>query len=297
VSRFERRVSGMKSLVAAWAVMFAGCVGAQAQAAPATSTTTVSAATMQTEAAVSAGLRGKPLYLRGAWMQNKLTFDGQGNLIGKLPSGPFTLAGFQFSKAKIRGDHLWISGERVGIAFDNNGVHRQVISGLTIDIDNHGGDDFGPAVSAIFADGLSDLTPSMPSYWQAYAQKNFAGQMDTSIKNSTVDIWKLHKQKQQEDGAKTMHVGGSVRPPKLLNSVNPDFTGVARALKANGDVQVYLWVESDGSISHLQVARPAGLGLDENALAAVSQYKFAPAMRDGIPVTVDLYVDVNFRIF
>jgi protein TonB len=43
--------------------------------------------------------------------------------------------------------------------------------------------------------------------------------------------------------------------------------------------------------------RPAGLGLDEKALAAVQQYKFSPAMQDGKPVKVDLYVDVNFQIF
>jgi protein TonB len=41
---------------------------------------------------------------------------------------------------------------------------------------------------------------------------------------------------------------------------------------------------------------PTGLGLDEQALLAVSQYRFKPAMKDGKPVTVDLYGVVLFQI-
>jgi protein TonB len=43
--------------------------------------------------------------------------------------------------------------------------------------------------------------------------------------------------------------------------------------------------------------RGVGMGLDEKAVEAVRQYKFKPATRDGKPVKVDLYVDVNFNIF
>src|SRR5580698_2238424 len=40
-----------------------------------------------------------------------------------------------------------------------------------------------------------------------------------------------------------------------------------------------------------------GLGLDERAVAAVSQYTFQPATKDGSPVSVQLNVEVNFQIF
>jgi protein TonB len=39
------------------------------------------------------------------------------------------------------------------------------------------------------------------------------------------------------------------------------------------------------------------MGLVEKALEAVRQYKFKPAMNNGKPVPVDLYIDVNFQIF
>ena len=52
----------------------------------------------------------------------------------------------------------------------------------------------------------------------------------------------------------------------------------------------------DGTPSHLSLVKPEGLGLDEQALYAVSKYRFKPATKDGKPVTTDLYVDVNFQL-
>jgi protein TonB len=62
-------------------------------------------------------------------------------------------------------------------------------------------------------------------------------------------------------------------------------------------VQVYLIVDEQGNPTHVKVVRPIGMGLDEKAREAVLQYKFKPAMKNGKPVKVDLYVDVNFQIF
>jgi protein TonB len=67
-------------------------------------------------------------------------------------------------------------------------------------------------------------------------------------------------------------------------------------MRYTGNVEVYFWVGPDGIPSHVSIVAPVGLGLDEKAVGAVTQYRFAPATRDGQPVTVDLYVDVNFQI-
>ena len=42
--------------------------------------------------------------------------------------------------------------------------------------------------------------------------------------------------------------------------------------------------------------RSLGLGLDEKAIEAVSQWEFRPGMKDGKPVTVAATVEVNFRL-
>lgn len=98
-------------------------------------------------------------------------------------------------------------------------------------------------------------------------------------------------------GGGLYHVGGSVRPPALIHQVDPEFSEEARKAKFSGNVQVYLIVDEQGLPSHVRVVRGVGMGLDEKAVEAVRQYRFKPAMRDGKPVRVDLYIDVNFQIF
>jgi TonB family protein len=93
------------------------------------------------------------------------------------------------------------------------------------------------------------------------------------------------------------HVGGTDSAPKLIYQVNPQFSEEARKAKFSGNVQVYLVVDVNGNPTHVHVVRPIGMGLDEKAIEAVSQYKFKPAMKNGKPVAVDIYIDVNFQTF
>jgi len=85
-----------------------------------------------------------------------------------------------------------------------------------------------------------------------------------------------------------------VTAPVLIHFVEPEYTDDARKKKFNGNVQVYLWVDENGNPTHVRVVKGVGMGLDEKAVAAVHQYKFKPAMQDGKPVRVDMYIDVNF---
>jgi TonB family protein len=99
------------------------------------------------------------------------------------------------------------------------------------------------------------------------------------------------------DPSKPMHIGGNIKKPIVIYTVNPEYSQQARKAKFSGDVEVYLWVDKNGHPSHVRVEKGAGMGLDEKAVEAVRQYKFKPATLDGKPVTVDLYIDVNFQIF
>ena len=97
-------------------------------------------------------------------------------------------------------------------------------------------------------------------------------------------------------GGGLRHVGGGVSAPELVHGVEPEFTEEARRAKLSGDVTVYLWVDEHGNATHIRVVRGMGMGLDERAAEAVKQYKFRPAMENGKPVTVEMYVVVNFQI-
>ena len=83
----------------------------------------------------------------------------------------------------------------------------------------------------------------------------------------------------------------------MLSMADPTFSDAARGMRYSGKVKVSLRVELSGVPSHLQVERPAGLGLDERALAATAAYRFKPATEDGQPVAVQIWVEVNFQVF
>ncbi|MBS1800387.1 MAG: TonB family protein [Acidobacteria bacterium] len=98
-------------------------------------------------------------------------------------------------------------------------------------------------------------------------------------------------------GGGLRHVGGSVSMPVVIYKPEPEFSEEARKAKVSGDVTVYIWVDERGNPTHARVIQGIGMGLDEKALEAVKQYRFKPAMDNGKPVTVEMYVIVNFQIF
>jgi TonB family protein len=55
-------------------------------------------------------------------------------------------------------------------------------------------------------------------------------------------------------------------------------------------------IGQDGIARNMKVVRGLGLGLDERALQAISQWHFKPGTKDGQPVTVMATIEVNFRL-
>ncbi len=85
-------------------------------------------------------------------------------------------------------------------------------------------------------------------------------------------------------------------PPQLISKVEPSYSAEALADKLSGSVLVSLIVGVDGVPSDIQIVKGLGEGLDEKAIEAVSQWRFKPGMKDGVPVAVKAQVNVNFRL-
>ena len=60
---------------------------------------------------------------------------------------------------------------------------------------------------------------------------------------------------------------------------------------------VSLIVDAHGMPQRIRVSRKLGMGLDEKAVEAVSQYRFKPSMYQGKPVPVEITVEVNFHLY
>jgi len=95
----------------------------------------------------------------------------------------------------------------------------------------------------------------------------------------------------------TVRIGGNVTAPRVLYTADPEFSEDARRHHIAGNVLVSLVVDENGLPQNVKVLRGVGYGLDEKAVEAVKKYRFRPAMREGVPVKVQLNVEVNFQNF
>jgi TonB family protein len=78
-------------------------------------------------------------------------------------------------------------------------------------------------------------------------------------------------------------------------AVDPEFPEVARENDLAGYVDLEFTVHSDGSVSDVTVlkARPVGV-FEKSSIAAVSQWRYQPIERDGLPVTEHARLRLNF---
>jgi TonB family protein len=90
--------------------------------------------------------------------------------------------------------------------------------------------------------------------------------------------------------------GSGVQAPRLLREVKPDYTEAARRSALEGEVVLEVVVLRDGSVGDVRIVRALGGGLDEKAVQAVRQWRFAPAVRRGVPVDVVVEVAVEFSL-
>jgi TonB family protein len=84
-------------------------------------------------------------------------------------------------------------------------------------------------------------------------------------------------------------------PPLALASAKPFYTREALSAHIEGSVTVQVRFDADGNFRVLQLVQGLGYGLDENALAALQQWRFAPALSNGLAVSVIANVAVDFR--
>ena len=98
------------------------------------------------------------------------------------------------------------------------------------------------------------------------------------------------------DGEGPFHLGGDIRPPEKIHYPQPGYTEAARMARIQGVVLLQAILDPQGNLTQLEVIKGLPMGLTESALETVAQWKYKPAMRDGVPVAVYLHLAVNFSI-
>jgi TonB family protein len=91
--------------------------------------------------------------------------------------------------------------------------------------------------------------------------------------------------------------GGAVSAPRLINEVRPRYTAEALRKVIQGTVVLEVVVAGDGCASQIRIVRSLDRGgLDEEAVAAIAQWRFEPGRLAGAPVDVLVTIMVDFSI-
>jgi TonB family protein len=102
---------------------------------------------------------------------------------------------------------------------------------------------------------------------------------------------------QTPDRAAIYRVGKGVSAPVLIYQSQPEYSAEARNAQLEGSVALSLVVGANGHPSDIRVRKSVGMGLDENAVAAVSGWRFKPAMKGYQPVAVESTIEVSFHLY
>jgi len=318
-------------------------------------------------------LLGKQLYLRNGYLDNSLSFNEHGALIGHSPQGSFTLSGMEIDKVRLTKHKVELEGTRYGLHFlgalsyddPANAVDRVRITPkkkvvkITIDREQvlarkkkkesaNGKDQSllpgvpaqiaaapamaaqtaseAPAeakepsetdqVKAEIAAAPAAERPADPgsvtaTFSPAHARsvlrdaldRIFASGIDDRLIASMPDFWKLYYQ--------ALAANANYRPTdltvlrqnavdtkaRLLTTFQPESNEYAQANAVSGMALYHAVIGPDGKPAEIAVSRPIGFGLDENAVKAIRNAAFQPAIKDGKPVSVLLDLVVEFHIY
>jgi TonB family protein len=98
----------------------------------------------------------------------------------------------------------------------------------------------------------------------------------------------------QADDEPVYDLGPGVSPPRVVKQVNPHYS-TDRGVRAVGSVIIALVVSSKGLPKNPRVVKGIEKDLDESAVEAVREWRFAPAQKDGKAVAVRVSVQIEFH--
>jgi TonB family protein len=83
--------------------------------------------------------------------------------------------------------------------------------------------------------------------------------------------------------------------PEPVRKVDPAYPTSMIRDRIEGVVVLHAIIRSDGTVTDVHVLEGFDPRLDENARSALSQWRFRPGTRNGVPVDVEAVVRVPFR--
>jgi TonB family protein len=128
------------------------------------------------------------------------------------------------------------------------------------------------------------------------AKRVYTLAVNTANLNSATGSWIMNfsELSPNQDGPRT---GSSeLTGLTLIRKVDPKYPPELIEQNVQGEVILYAVIRADGSVDSIQLVRGIDPQLDANAKSALSQWKFRPALKSGVPVDLEAIVYIPFKI-
>jgi TonB family protein len=87
-----------------------------------------------------------------------------------------------------------------------------------------------------------------------------------------------------------------ISPPVPHRKVDPKYIATAAAERIEGRVQLMCVINGEGKVDRVELLRGIDDRLNQSAMEALSKWEFTPATRGGVPVDVDVMVEIPFKL-
>ena len=113
--------------------------------------------------------------------------------------------------------------------------------------------------------------------------------------NSATGSWLLNFSELRVNPDGPRMVSEDLSGPSPLKKSDPKYPPTLINERVEGEVVLYAVIRPDGSVDSIQLVRGLDEQLDNNAMQALSQWKFRPASRAGEPVALEAIVHIPFH--
>jgi len=262
---------------------------------------------------VRTAYRGKVLTLRQFYDAEKLHFGANGHLVGEATTGAWTVDGqLQVTDIHLQSGMLQIKGKRLTLVFDPTtkklrdlmeiSPKQSIMEGhifrgrkrrerarearvLEVDLELPAAaklmTDVESAMSVAFLSPNDDLVDFVPEFWRDFVLQQ-EGKPPHVAPPGSKPVYKY---------------GETVSKPRVLYQPDPEYSEAARQAGYFGDAVFSLVAIPQGNVRDVKIVTPAGLGLDEEGIKVVNQWRLEPGRKDGVPVAVRLDVSMSWRMY
>lgn len=256
---------------------------------------------------------GKILVLRHPLQGNSQEYDSDGKVRKGGAEGPWTLYGrLKVDEVGLSADKLLLKGHRVDYKYDPSVHHLASFPNkirVTVQISlNQLPQNLAEAddvLGRVFALTKKDVLDSAPEFWRGYLDRNIATMPPDEKSVAPADqpeprpeLLTRGPKTPEHDTTRPFIIGrGGVQAPAPLFTPEPEFPDRASSEHYQGIVVLNVIVDTSGKVQNIRLVRPAGMGMEEEAVATVSKWRFKPAKREGEPVAVEMNIEVAFNRF